>query len=385
MSTDDGYTFMTGATGFLGNYLLRDLLRQGRRVTAMVREPVDESQARLAAGLKGVGVDIGEYLKVGTLQLVGGALPDSLPALSSKPHDILSCAASLQLFTNGNDEPFKTNVMGTKRLMEWAQAHGVRRIHAVSTAYVCGSYTESVKEVFHTPEPEFKTQYERSKWLAEGQFLDWAKQAGHTLTIYRPSFLVGDSQTGYTTQFGGFYQFARMLSILKQEYGRNGNGSPTHIPLRIPGGPDDPQNFVPIDFASRIIAEVMQDESLHGRIYHLTDPSPRTNGEIKAYLEAYFDMHGGYFADPAAITGHCTPAESLLWEQFEPAAPQVTHNPRFCQRNTGQVMDSAGIVFPEMDQRRFAMLLDYAIDNHWGQRRGRNRSRNGNQCSEVAS
>ena len=77
-------------------------------------------------------------------------------------------------------------------------------------------------------------------------------ESGDGLTVYRPSILVGDSRTGQTSQFGGFYQFVRMFSILKQEYGADDNGESTYIPLRIPGRPDDPQNFVPVDFAAGV-------------------------------------------------------------------------------------------------------------------------------------
>lgn len=386
MSKDTCTTFMTGATGFLGNYLLRDLLLAGRTVTAMLREPLDKSQARLAERLRALDVELETYLENGALTLVAGSLPGSLPVLQTQPDQILSCAASLQLYSNGNEEPFRTNVEGISSLLSWAAANDIQRIHAVSTAYVCGSYTESVKEVFHRPEPEFKTQYEKSKWQAESLLWDWAQGPGRSLTVYRPSFLVGDSQSGYTTQFGGFYQFARMLSILKQTYGDNdsgngngegngngngsgnGNGALTHVPLRIPARADDTQNFVPVDFTSRIIAEVMGDEALHGRIYHLTDPAPPTYGDIKSYLENYFKIEGGYFTDPDEVVDHSTPAESLVWEQYQEAALRLSHNPRFCQRNTAQIMDSAGISFPVMDQQRLSKLLDYAVGARWGNR-----------------
>jgi len=323
---------MTGATGFLGSFLLRDLLQRGRWIVAMLREPLDENRRRLQHSLQQLGVDLTAYIERGQLVLVAGSLPDRLPDGNGyRVDDILSCAASLQLFSNGNEEPHKTNVTGTRRLIEWARRYDVRRIHAVSTAYVCGSYIQNVREKFHRPRPEFQTEYESSKWLAESHLCAWGAQDGNSLTVYRPSLLVGDSRSGYTTQYGGFYQFARMVSLLKERYGEGDNGNPTYIPLRIPGRPDDPQNFVPVDFVSRIVAEVITNEELHGRVYHLTDPTPPTNGQVKRYLEDYFNMHGGYFADRKEVINNCTPAESLLWEHYEVVTPRVTHNPRFEQ------------------------------------------------------
>lgn len=338
----------------------------------MLRPPLPESKRRLCGLTRQLHFDLVPYIDRGQLVLVPGRLPDELPAPDwGQTDDILSCAASLQLFPNGNEEPHRTNVLGTEMLLEWAGRHDVKRIHAVSTAYVCGSHTEPVGEVVHHPKPKFQTEYEHSKWIAETRLTAWGEQDGHVMTITRPSFLVGDSQTGYTSQFGGFYQLARMVSILKDQYANGHNGDPTHVPLRIPGRPDDPQNFVPVDFASRLIAEIVLDESLHGRIYHLTDPTPPTNDHVKCCLEDYFNIRGGSFVDPSETNGDHTPAEALLWEAYEVMAPRVTHNPVFQQNNTREVMDALGIEFPALDRDRFFTLLDFAIARRWGLRADR--------------
>ncbi|MFQ5428982.1 MAG: SDR family oxidoreductase [Phycisphaerae bacterium] len=372
MKRDSATTFMTGATGLLGHYVLRDLLERGRRVAAMLRPPVEASAQRLCGLLTEVGLDPEDYIRRDRLVLVEGALPDDLPECSwGRTDDILSCAASLQLFTNGNDEPYATNVRGTRRLLAWARRHKVRRIAAVSTAYVCGSYTESVAEVFHHPQPEFKTEYERSKWLAERELSAWGEAPGHVLTVMRPSFLVGDSQTGRTTQFGGFYQLARMVSILKDGYADGDEDTTTYVPLRIPGDAEGSQNFVPVDFASRLIAEIVLDPRLHGRIYHLTDPRPPTNGHVKRCLEDYFKIDGGYFINPAEVRDDHTPAEALLWQGYQVMTPRVTHNPVFRLDNTREVMDAIGLEFPELSRERVFTLLDYAVARHWGLRAAR--------------
>jgi nucleoside-diphosphate-sugar epimerase len=365
-------TLMTGATGFLGSFILRDLLRRDRRVVAMLRPPLDASKRRLTDLLAKLDVDVAHETTRGRLLLVSGALPGPLPEPDwGTTDDILACAASLQLFSNGNCEPHQTNVDGTVAMLDWARRHGVTRYHAVSTAYVCGSYTDSVREVFHTPRPEFKTEYETSKWLAELLLDQWGQESGNVLTVFRPSFLVGDSTSGYTTQFGGFYQLSRLVSLLKTQFGNGDRDAHTHIPLRIPGRPEDPQNFVPVDFASRIITEVVLAPELNGRIYHLTDPEPLTNDDVKRHLEAYFRMHGGYFVDPAHADEEAKKpslAESLLWEKYDVVTPRVSHNPRFDQANTREVMQATGVGFPSIDQDRFFTLLDYAVAQNWGQR-----------------
>lgn len=361
---------MTGVTGFLGNFVLRDLLTRGRRVVAMLRPPLVDSTQRLSRQMEQFNLNLAHYVEQDQLVIVEGQLPYELPESRwGQTDEILSCAASLQLFSNGNEEPHKTNVVGVEKLIDWAVKNDVRKIHAVSTAYVCGSYTKSVDEVFHHPKPEFKTEYEHSKWIAESRFMEWSRQPGRVLTIMRPSFLVGDSQTGYTTQYGGFYQLARIISIIKDEFS-NGD-EVTYVPLRIPGYPQDPQNFVPVDFASRIIAEVVLDERLHGRIYHLTDPAPPTNDHVKQCLEDYFKIQGGYFIDPSKVNGHRSPPEALLWDGYDVITPRVTHNPVFLQGNTRQVMDAIGVGFPVLNRDRVFTLLDFAMAKRWGQRMNR--------------
>jgi len=367
MRDDPRTTLMTGATGFLGSFVLRDLLSRGHRIVAMLRPPLGESRQRLSDLLGKIGLDAERCLETGQLSLVEGSLPDHLPEpVWGETDDILHNAASLELFANGNGDPFQTNVTGAEALIRWAGENGVRDIHTVSTAYTCGWNDGCIREAFHHQEPEFQTDYERSKWLAESLFRKWSQGSGRTLTVFRPSLLVGDSRTGYTTQFGGFYQFARLVSVLKQRYRDPHNGDMTYIPLRIPGRPEDVQNVVPVDFVSRMIAEVVLNRAFHRRIYHLTNPEPPTNDMMKRCYEDYFGLEGGYFADADEVVGKCTPAESLLWDRYYLVTPRVVHTPRFDTTNTRQVMEAIGLSFPTLDHDRILMLFDWAAARGWG-------------------
>jgi len=365
--------FMTGATGFLGQFVLRDLLARGLRLVVMVRPPLAGSAERLGRLMAEIGTDLEACLGRGQLILVEGALPEALPEPTwGRTWAILHCAASIKLFLNGDGDPFHTNVEGTGALLAWAERHGINRLFAVSTAYTCGWSRGLVLETFHREAPEFQTDYERSKWLAENMLAAWSENSGRQLTVFRPSFLVGDSQTGYTTQFGGFYQLARLIALLKQQHARNGNGNggPTHIPLRIPGRAEDAQDFVPVDFVSRLMTEVILRPEFHGRIYHLTSPERFTNGFIKECFEEYFGLCGGTFTDPAKVLGRCSPDEALLWDQYSIMTPRVVHCPRFDMTHTREVMQAGGIRFPTLDRQRVFRLFDYATAKGWGRSNG---------------
>ena len=197
--------FMTGATGFLGQYILCDLLARGQRVVAMLRSPLAESTQRLCRQTQAMNSPIDAYIASEQLLLVEGSLPNDLPTPTwGRTDAVVNCAASLQLFSNGNGDPFRTNVAGIKSVLDWADTNQIHRLHAVSTAYTCGWNAGTIQEQFHRPQPRFQTDYEKSKWMSEMLMADWAEQPGRRLTVYRPSFLIGDSETGYTCQFAGF-------------------------------------------------------------------------------------------------------------------------------------------------------------------------------------
>lgn len=368
MKAQDRQTyFMTGATGFLGQFILRDLLVRQQRIIAMLRPPVAESTQRLCSQMQDMGTDVRAYLDNGQLVPVEGSLPDGLPACDWGHTDaVIHCAATLQLFANGNGEPFTTNTAGTQAVLAWATRYGIRRVHAVSTAYTCGWNSGTIPEQYHQPEPQFQTDYEKSKWLAEELLADWASAPRNILTVCRPSFLIGDSQTGYTCQYAGFYQFARLVSVLKRQYHDPGNGDRTYIPLRIPGRPDDRQNIVPVDFASRMTAEIILNPRFHGRVYHLTNPQGPTNDMMKRCYEDYFGLYGGYFADPQEVIGKCSQAESLLWDQYHLLTPRVVHTPHFDVSNTREVMAATQVEFPPLTPEHIFMLFDFAAARDWG-------------------
>lgn len=372
MRSDQQTFFMTGATGFLGQFILRDLLRSGQRVIALLRGQVADSKPRLCKQMQDMGSPVEAYLADGQLEIVEGSMPNHLPAITwGRTDAIVNCAASLQLFSNGNGDPFKTNVAGIKAVLDWADANGIQRLHGVSTAYTCGWNSGTILERFHQPEPQFQTDYEKSKWMAEMLMAEWSQQPGRALTVFRPSFLIGDSETGYTCQFAGFYQFARLVSMLKRQYhDPDNNGEKTHIPLRIPGRPEDRQNIVPVDFASKIIAEIILRPEMHGRIYHLTNPEGPTNDMMKQVYEEYFGLQGGYFADPNEVIGKCSQAESLLWDQYNLLTPRVVHTPKFDMSHTAEAMAAARTAFPELTPERIYMLFDFAAARDWGRHTG---------------
>jgi len=210
---------LTGVTGFLGRRLLDELLEQTDcTVVCLVRAKSDiEAQRRgrsLSSDLRVV------YVRADLESPRLGLTEDAWERLAGKINEIYHCAASVSF-----DQPLKDarriNVAGTRRLLELAQAASstgsFRRMHHVSTAYVAGKRSGEVSADYLPADSgsAFRNSYERSKAEAERLLRD---QRDVPVSIYRPSIVCGDTQTGKTDNFNVLYVPMRLIhkGVLRQ-------------------------------------------------------------------------------------------------------------------------------------------------------------------------
>ena len=107
MANQSTTTFLTGSTGFIGQYVLRGLLDGGQRVVVLLRGPAAQSRLRLAALLAPLGVDVPQHIDEGRLSIMEGTLPDALSAVTVGRVDrIVHSAACLQTVNADPGEPF---------------------------------------------------------------------------------------------------------------------------------------------------------------------------------------------------------------------------------------------------------------------------------------
>ncbi|MBN1588369.1 MAG: SDR family oxidoreductase [Pirellulales bacterium] len=290
------YHLLTGATGLLGTYLLRDGLCAGRRIAVVVRPGTAESpRQRIESILARWERELGRAL----------ARPPVLEGDLTKPNlgldrasvdwvsrncvSVLHNAASLSFTTNPRTgEPHRSNVEGTRNVLDLCQTTGIRQFHHVSTSYVCGLRTGRVFESELDVGQELGNDYERTKVEAEkllrgADFLD-------TLTVYRPAIIIGDSVTGYTTTFHGFYTPLKIgQALVKQFKPEEINGEPLLAALGLSG--QEHKNFVPVDWVSRLITYLYDRPEHHGQTYHLAParrvPVATCRKVIERTLEEY--------------------------------------------------------------------------------------------------
>ena len=110
-------------------------------------------------------------------------------------------------------EPWRTNLDGTRHMLELCEHVGIRDIHYVSTAYVAGMQTGVVQESSLAAGQTFRNDYEASKFEAESLVRN-ATFPEH-VTVYRPAVICGDSQTGYTNTYHGLFVYLRLMAMLR--------------------------------------------------------------------------------------------------------------------------------------------------------------------------
>ena len=260
---------------------------------------------------------------------------------------VLHAAGSMSFVADENGEPRRTNVDGLARLLEFCCHAGIRRFHHVSTAYLCGLRQGRVLETELDEGQPLGNVYEESKLAAEKMlarrpFLD-------SLTVYRPASIVGDSQTGATTSYHGFYL------PLQLAYAFSGSVPPEVMDQRfstllgLTGR--EGKNLVPVDWLSQAITYLVTHPQHHGRVYHLTHPRPTTVGMIQKMIpqaiRSYSKRPIADRVDPDELATY----ERLFHDQMLIYRSHWRDDPVFDRSNADTAL--AGLPCPEMDYGAF--------------------------------
>ncbi|MFL5829328.1 MAG: SDR family oxidoreductase [Solirubrobacteraceae bacterium] len=354
MTTDEGAVLITGATGFVGMEVLARYLERGTRpVVALVRASSDTAARRRIADVLAnlFGARAGRYAgRVAALraELTAprlGLSDRAYGSVSERVTTIVHSAASVS-FTLPLAEAREINVSGTGRLLELAAAApargGLERFAHISTAYVAGTHEGRFCESDLDVGQSFRNSYEQSKF--EGEQLVRAQPDLRT-TILRPSIVVGDQRSGWTSAFNVLYwplrAFARGL-------------------LRsVPALPSSPVDVVSVDYVADAIYELCEGPGGIGETYHLTAGAhASTIQEIADAASRYFGKPLPTVTAPGTAAGH-DPGNAYF--------PYFSVRTVFDDAHTRARLEPAGLsVAPLGDY--LERLLDFATRSRWGKR-----------------
>jgi len=258
--------FLTGATGFIGTQIVRILIEdKDASILALVRAKNENEALRkikrewwdwpkligeLGSRIQPVYGDI-------SLPNIGMRETEYNKAIETVTH-IIHTAADYHL--NPLEKLTKLNIQGTANVLEFAKKiskhHRLERFSHVSTAYVAGGKAGIIHEEDLTENFGFSTDYERSKY--EGELLVQAAKKDFSISIFRPSMVVGDSKTGAIKTFNTLYFPLRLYLTGKVRF--------------IPAGSSFRINMVPVDYVARAIAQLTFDAKADGLTFHVVSP-----------------------------------------------------------------------------------------------------------------
>jgi dihydroflavonol-4-reductase len=168
---------LTGAAGFLGQHLVRELLATGARVRALSRRP-ESDRVLEALGAEPVRGDVTD--------------PDSLALAMAGVQAVFHAAADTNTWRRGNAAQTRTNVGGAQHLVAAARAAGVSAfVHTSSVSAYSHLVHGTLREDVAQRGGESWVNYERTKFEAERI----VRASGLPFIIVQPAHILGPGDT----------------------------------------------------------------------------------------------------------------------------------------------------------------------------------------------
>ncbi|RDA95259.1 hypothetical protein CP533_1847 [Ophiocordyceps camponoti-saundersi (nom. inval.)] len=283
---DEGRVFFTGATGFVGAFMLADLMRTPHvsAVCCLVRAAnAEEGLQRLRVGMAKYG--LWEESFASRLEVVTGLLEDEHLGMGPDKFEEMARWASVVFHLGARvnyTQPYglhrAANTMGTLNVVRFSTAgERVKTVHYVSsiscfgpTGLLTGATTvvEDEPLLRHLDALPLDHGYAQSQWVAE-QLVGRFMARGFPIAVYRPGFVTGHSLTGACNRD----DFVSRLIEACCEMGC--------YPLL----PNQRKEFVPVDYVSSAILHIASNPSSAGKAYHIVPPSRDASVDMDATME----------------------------------------------------------------------------------------------------
>lgn len=279
--------FLTGFPGFLGTRLIRSIAENRPDASFLLLiQPKFDTKA--SGVLKRLGLEDRAELVHGDITQPDLGLGDRRSDLAHKITEAWHLAAVYDL-SIPRDIGWKVNVDGTRHVVDLLeQAPNLKMFSYISTAYVSGKRTGTIREDELVHDSGFKNYYEETKYHAE-VIVQGRMEAVPTI-VYRPAVVVGDSETGETAKFDGPYFILKALQKLP----------PVTLMTRIGSGTRE-VNLVPVDYVIDAMTYLSRQTELAGSTFHLTDPHPLTTQGVMETFTKLLDMKVAYVPIPPGV------------------------------------------------------------------------------------
>jgi thioester reductase-like protein len=371
---DPRHIFLTGATGYLGAFVLAELLDQtDAQLHCLIRAGNNEEANRR---VKGVMVKYGIWREEYANRIVSicGDLGDPLLGLDEIAFDTLSHKVDsiyhIGAWVNWI-YPYETlepaNVFGTQEVIRLATKRRLKPVHFVSSVAVFdtdqfyGVDRVYEDDTIHNSDA-FLTGYAESKWVAE-QLVRMAAESGLPITIHRPAYISGHSISGVSNTVDFLYRMTKGCIEL---------GMAPDLNVFV--------NIAPVDYVSKALVHISRQSSAIGKVYHLVHPKDILWLDVVEWLKrkGYNIEVVDYLAwrDKLGATREKTNALFPLLPIFADNADSGTehtisvdngepHGRIFDCSNTSNELANNSVVCPDVGEELLDILLKYLVDNHY--------------------
>ncbi|MFI9507302.1 amino acid adenylation domain-containing protein [Nocardia sp. NPDC052566] len=303
---------LTGATGFLGRFLLRELLAHtGAPIHCLVRaRDPEHATARVLAALATAGdLDDGwaDRIEAVPADLSAPRFGLSQPRwqqLAAELSAIYHCGAQVNSLSSYTKlKP--ANVTGTRELLRLAAEHHPTPLHHVSSDAVFDAYGYLRNSVLYEDQPLTHGEtlygggYAETKWVAD-KLIEAARAQGLPASIYRPGAIIAATSGGCGQPADFITRFLRGI-----------------IALQACPEMDATIDFAPADYVAAAIVDLSRRRE-PGITFHLTHPDPVRYDDLIAMLRAT-----GYPLEVVALHHWQARIEQLRFEDDNPLYPLI--------------------------------------------------------------
>ncbi|MDT0382144.1 amino acid adenylation domain-containing protein [Streptomyces sp. DSM 42041] len=366
------HILLTGATGFLGIYLLRELLATSdATIHCLVRsDDAAHAMERIQANARHYfNDDLDEHRKRERLHAVPGDLAEHRLGLTEEEFDrlaglvdVIHHPGGLVNFIYPYAHMRAANVEGTREIIRMAARYRNTPIHYTSTmAVISGFGTAGVPQVTEeTPSDHvdhLSVGYVESKWIAEA-LLQAAAREGLPVAIYRAADISGDRQTGA-------WNTATEMCAMKKFIVDTGTSPVAELPL----------DYTPVDCFAAAVAHIASQKLPAGDVYHLTNPGKVNVAALTERLRArghtIRDVPWNEWLDQVVKIAveqpdhPMTPFAPLFIDRCSTGTMSVaemyleTTFPAFTRHNVEAALEGSGIEIPPVDAEMLDRYIQY--------------------------
>ncbi|TMR88872.1 non-ribosomal peptide synthetase [Nonomuraea basaltis] len=361
--------FLTGATGYLGIFILEQILEQtSADVHCLVRASSPENAIdRLKRTADTFKVNWDDKFRTRVKPVVGdlseprfGLSEKAFTDLAGKIDSIYHNAALVNFVW-----PYSVlkgpNVHGTVEVLRLACTTKVKIVHFVSTIDVLvGSHMPRpfLEDPLPQLPPHVPFSYPQTKWISE-KIVELAKERGVPTTIFRPSIMMGHTETGACHQTD--YILVGLRGFLE---------------LGILPEYDEVLNCTTVDYASKTFVHITMQEKSIGEIFHLWNvdaiPTMATYDWVRSYG---YEFEVVPFSEAVERARRVSPGHPIypllpvlfLYESGEAGLPMrwddhLKLDPRLECAHTLEAQEGTDITAPDIDEKWMHDSLSFLIE-----------------------